>query len=333
MTGASMNDSLQIYPVRELHSLTVFSNGINFDLTFIEEAVFLLMRDKQGDNLYRDFCDEKERIYQQDISNEERDKAFKLLYEKYFCRLGLEDFFKNICKDFSHLHKPEIRVVVKRVWNKKHEEAELYVQPSASPRGEPHQKTVYLGILVRRVLDLAFLESFLRHELTRISDMLSFNFQYSPHPVLGGKNGIEDNLIRERFRLLWDFYIDARLRGKGFKTNKSYEEQKKEFERKFFFLTPLEREQILTKIRGCEGLMQIDLLSWAGDPRSVKILGEGGLRCPLCDFTSYDSVKNWTIEAVSIADRVKNDYPDWDPSQGICPQCFDIYGGKFSAKP
>lgn len=297
---------------------------IDFDSTFIEEAIFLFMRTKQGDKLYRDFCNEKEEIYQKDTSNNERDNAFKLLYGKYFLSLGLEDFFNNICKDFPYLYKPEIRGVVKRVWNKKHEEAELYVHP--------HQKTVYLGILVRRILDLAFLESFLRHELMRISDMLSFDFQYLPHPMLGGKNEIEDNLIRERFRLLWDFYIDARLRGKGFETNKSFEEQKDEFERKFFFLAALEREQIFYKIQGCESLMQIDLLSWAGDPRSIKVLGEGGLRCPLCNFTSFDSVKNWTIEIMHIADRVKNDYPDWDPSQGICPQCFDIYSGKLSAK-
>ena len=281
------------------------------------------MRAKQEDKLFRDFCNEKEGIYQQDISNEERDKAFKVLYEKYFCGLGLEDFFKNICKDFPHLYKPEIRIVVKRVWDKKHEEAELYVQP--------HQKTVYLGILVRRILDLAFLESFLRHELMRISDMLSFDFQYTPHPVLGGKNEIEDNLIRERFRLLWDSYIDARSRGKGFKTNTSYEAQNREFDKKFFFLSPLEREQILSKIQGCESLMQIDLLSWAGDPRSIKVLGEGGLRCPLCDFASFDPIKHWDAKTLSVANEIKKDYPYWEPSQGICPQCFDLYGLRIKA--
>lgn len=308
MTGASMNDPLQI----------------NFDPTFIEEAVFLLMRDGQGDNLFRDFCKEKEEIYQKDTAGDERDKAFKLFYGKYFCNLGLEDFFKNICEDFPHIYKPEVRVVVKRVWNRKHEEAELYVQPQ--------QKTVYLGILVRRILDLAFLESFLRHELMRISDMLSFDFQYSPHPVLGGKNEIEDNLIRERFRLLWDLYIDARLRGKGFKTIKSYEEQKKEFARIFFFLTQLEREKILSKIQGCESLMQIDLLSWAGDPRSIKVLGKGGLRCPLCDFTSFNPIKHWDAETLPVVNEIKKDYPHWEPSQGICPQCFDLYGLKIKAE-
>src|SRR3989338_28913 len=223
---------------------------INFDLTFIEEAVFLLMRAKQEDKLFRDFCNEKEGIYQQDISNEERDKAFKVLYEKYFCGLGLEDFFKNICKDFPHLYKPEIRIVVKRVWDKKHEEAELYVQP--------HQKTVYLGILVRRILDLAFLESFLRHELMRISDMLSFDFQYSPHPILGGKGEMEDNLIRERFRLLWDLYIDARLRKKGWTTARSAQQENEEFMKKFFFLNSSAQAKIMVKLRGCENLTQID---------------------------------------------------------------------------
>ena len=77
-----MNDSLQI----------------NFDPTFIEEAVFLLMRAKQGDKFYRDFCNEKEKIYQNDTSNDERDNAFKVLYGKYFCDLGLEDFLKKSSK-------------------------------------------------------------------------------------------------------------------------------------------------------------------------------------------------------------------------------------------
>src|SRR3989338_1153374 len=297
---------------------------INFDLTFIEEAVFLSMRTKQGDKPYRDFCNEKEKIYQKDVSGDERDKAFKLLYDRYFCSLGLEDFFKNICKDFPLLSQPEIRVVVKRVWNRKHEEAELYVQP--------HQKTVYLGILVRRVLDLTFLESFLRHELVRISDMLAQDFQYSPHPDLGGKNEIENNLIRERFRLLWDFYIDARLKRRGFPTSKPYEKQKEEFERRFFFLAVPELEQILYKLEGCESLMQIDLLSWAGDPRSLKVLGEGGLRCPLCGFTSFGPVKQWDAQTFPVVNVIKKDYPLWEPSQGICPQCFDLYSLRIKAE-
>ena len=297
---------------------------INFDPTFIEETVFLLIRTKQGDNLYKNFFDEKDTIYQQDTSGDERDNAFKQFYKGYFFSLGLEDFFRNICQDFPHLYTPGIRVVVKRVWNRKQEEAELYVQP--------HQKTVYLGILAHRMMDLTFLESFLRHELMRISDMLGSDFQYSPHPVLGGKNEIENSLIRERFRLLWDFYIDARLRGKGFKTIRAYEEQKKEFERKFFFLAPLEREEILRKIQGRESLTQMDLLNWAGDFRSIKVLGEGGLRCPLCDFTSFNSIKRWGAETLPVVREIQKDYPHWEPSQGACPQCFDLYGLQIKAE-
>lgn len=297
---------------------------INFDSTFIEEAVFLSMRTRQADKRYRDFCSEKEDIYQKIVSGDERDKAFKLLYERYFCNLGLEDFFKNICRDFPHLFQPEIRVVVKRVWNRKHEEAELYVQP--------HQKTVYLGILVRRMTDLIFLESFLRHELMRISDMLALDFQYSPHPALGGKNEIENNLIRDRFRLLWDLYIDARLIRKGFKTVKPYEKQKEEFRRKFFFLAGPELEQMLYKLESCESLIQIDLLSWAGDPRSTKVLGEGGLRCPLCDFTSFDPIEKWDAGTDYVVSEIRKDYPFWEPSQGICPQCFDLYGLRVKAE-
>jgi len=290
---------------------------IDFDPTFIEEAVFLSMKTKQEDKPYRDFCNKKEEIYQKDVSRDDRDEAFNLFYDGYFHNLGLCDFFKNICKDFSHLSEPEIRIVIKRVWCRKHEDVELYVQPG--------QKTVYLGILARRITDLTFLETFLRHELMRISDMLSPDFQYSPHRVLGGMNEIENNLIRERFCLLWDYYIDSRLKKRGHQVFKSFEKQKEEFENKFFFLAMPESKQILEKLEGCENLLQIDLLSWADDPRGKKILGEGGLRCPLCNFTSFNSVKKWDAETAHIIKEIRKDYPQWEPSKGICPQCFDLY--------
>ena len=79
---------------------------INFDPAFIEETVFLLMRAKQGDALYRDFCTQKEEIYQKDVSGDERDNAFKLLYEKYFCGLDLDDFFKKSSRPRSQKYFP-----------------------------------------------------------------------------------------------------------------------------------------------------------------------------------------------------------------------------------
>ena len=94
----------------------------------------------------------------------------------------------------------------------------------------------------------------------------------------------------------------------------------------------MERKPILCKVQGCESLRQVDLLDWAGDPRSVKVLGEGGLRCPLCDFTSFDPVEHWGDETVAVVSEIKKDYPLWEPKQGICPQCFDLYGLRVKAE-
>jgi hypothetical protein len=71
--------------------------------------------------------------------------------------------------------------------------------------------------------------------------------------------------------------------------------------------------------------MHIDLVGWAQDARSIKTLGEGGLRCPLCDFTCYEPIKNWSSEMSVVADEIKKDHPQWTPESGICPQCFDLY--------
>ncbi len=59
--------------------------------------------------------------------------------------------------------------------------------------------------------------------------------------------------------------------------------------------------------------------------RGLTTLGEGGLRCPVCDFTSHDFIRICKDENMFSADEVKKHHPNWDPSQGLCPQCFKLY--------
>lgn len=191
--------------------------NIQFDPLFVEEAVFVYIKScmRTEKALISNFHNEREEIYNKEITAEERNRSFKNFYENYFEKAGLKERFEKMILEFPLLLRPDVLVFVKRVWTKKEEQVELFSQ-----RG---QKTIYIGLQVIRVLDTFFLETFLRHELMRMSDMLDPNFQYDPHIFLGGKTELEDNLIRDRFRILWDRDIHARLL-KGFLSAKNTQE-------------------------------------------------------------------------------------------------------------
>jgi hypothetical protein len=299
---------------------------IEFDPSFVEEAVFLAVKynEKEGnESIIRNFHNEREKIYQR-LTDEDRNASFQQLYNEYFNKLEIKDIFEKIVRDFPLLHQPNISLFIKKVWSKKEEDTELYVDGDL--------KTVYIALMANRILQPLCIQAVLRHDLLRISDMLDPRFQYNPFIHLDGKHELENNLIKDRFRILWDMSIDARLREKGYPTIKSREEQKKVFEKTFFFLNENERKFIYFKLVGCDSLMHIDLLNWAQDARSVKTLGEGGVRCPLCDFTCYDPIKNWSQEALVVANEVKKDHPQWSLELGLCPQCYDFYSCKVKAE-
>jgi hypothetical protein len=229
---------------------------LKFDSSFVEEAVFLTVKGKgASDRFVKTFHRDRERMYQTQLPAQERDRQFMAFYETHFHELGLRQIFEQLILEFPRVCQPAILVFMKRVWSKQEEEVELYVQ------GE--LKTVYIGLQVTRICDREFLKKFLTHELTRVSDMLDPRFQYSPFPDLGGASEIEDNLVRERFRILWDIYIKGRLRKKGYSSEDSEEDQMSILKRGFPFWDEKRRGQISAQVRGGENFRQRDLLELA----------------------------------------------------------------------
>lgn len=299
---------------------------IIYESFFVEEAVFLASKyniNELKSAIIQEFHKARENIYLNTMT-EERNFSFERLYNEYFNKFRINETFENAVLGFPLLHQPDVTLFVKKVWCKKEEDTELFVDGKV--------KTVCIALMANRILQPFSIQAGLRHDLLRISDMLDPKFQYTPHISLAGKNELEDNLIKDRFRILWDIYIDARLRKGGYSVMKTVEEQKLKYRKAFFFLKESEQEYVYSKLDGCENLMQIDLINWAQDARSIKMLGEGGLRCPLCEFTSFDLVIKRPKELLCVLDEIKNDHPCWVPEQGVCPQCFDLYNCRIKAK-
>lgn len=230
---------------------------IQFDPDFIEEAVFLYAgKEAASSALTKSFHEARERLYAEPFG-ERREQAFRIFYEEYFARFGLRAIFENILAEFPLLSGLDMLIYIKKVAGRKREESELYVNGQA--------KTVYIGLQAIRILERGFLESFLRFELMHICDMLDEVFHYSPYPLFLKEGGVVENEnIKNRFRLLWDIYVDSRLVRRGHRPFVHEDARQKEFKKVFFSMNEQQQGAAFCKVRDTEGLSQADLLGLAG---------------------------------------------------------------------
>lgn len=293
---------------------------IHFDPLFVEEAVFLTVRQMEETGrkeLAKSYYAALDQIYCQNLPSDVHERVLKDYYIELFSKTGLSDFFEEIAAEFDFYDDPRLYIFFKRVYTTEQEGAQLYQDGSL--------KRIFVGIQAARVLDLPVLGAFLRHELLHMADILDPHFQYSPNPVLGGESEMEDHLIRDRFRLLWDIYVDARLRRKGFLAIASEDRQKQDFQKAFRLWDQEKRKEIWQDLMSRKTYTQAELLGLCRDERLTRMIGEGGFRCPLCHFPSYDPMDTESEEFNLTAAEVKRAHPHWQPSQGICLQCFELF--------
>lgn len=296
---------------------------IELDPAFVEEAVFLTLKREEkagGEGLVKTFHDGKNQIYEV-VSGETREESFRKFYKVWFSKLGLGVIFERIVGEFPLLAGSEILVFVKRVFRQKDEGSELYVEDFA--------KTVLIGLQVIRILDKPFLEAILRQELVHVSDMLDPEFQYSPDPIFGGTCETENDLIRDRFAVLWNLYVSSRIQRKGFQSLVSRGRQKLDFDKTFSFWSEKKRNQVFEDLLNRDQWTHPELLRLARHRDQTRISDRGWFRCPLCSFSSYESVDCRVREAAAVVKRIEQDREDWEPERGVCQQCFAIYRSKL----
>lgn len=292
---------------------------IRFEPYFVEEAVFLRIQaaEKLGQkDSVRLFHEERARLYET-VSKAEQESKFRTFYLKHFHSLEIEKIFTDVIREFPLLQSSDLQVLVKSTFRKNQEAADLFVDP-------PVLRLV-INIRVPQILNPSYVGRFLRHELLHVSDMLDPAFHYSPKPELGGVGGVENNLIRERFRLLWDLYVSSRLIQSDHEPLIPLIDLKQNFERSFAYLDDARKAEIIAEFVGQKKWTQAGLVRLARNDRVNKSLGKGGLRCPLCHFTSYENVRVWTPEQAPVIYEVRKDFPGWKSREGLCTQCYDLY--------
>lgn len=233
---------------------------IEYDPGLVEHAVFLAIR--ADSDLERKLHEILDPCY--DIEDEEhRNSAFERTYAAWFGRLELDRLITDLISERPLIAEHVDKCVIREAARKRDEYAELFVQPDASPDGSV-SRTLLIQICPESLVQSTRLVPYLRREFLHVADMLDEGFGYVP--VIDGGAVATQNLIRDRFRVLWDTYVEGRLIRQGKVTPNHKERLRSQFERAFTVGGSKPQSSLFDRIVGLERVTHGQLLEWARDP-------------------------------------------------------------------
>ncbi len=296
----------------------------------VEEAVFLALMNHPDAERF-----ERERVRLYELKDAEaRDLAFQDFHWKWFSDLGLDDPIVKAVGEQPILESSVKHCLAAQAPGKREESAELFVSHDEKLSAE-ERRTVSIFLRPESLLDPSALLTFLRHELTHITDMLDPAFGYEPAlpPAEGGPT--HDRLLKDRYRCLWDATIDGRMVRRGWGAAQLRAERFDEF-RSLFPMFGEESESLFSRFFDQEPHTHAELVALILEPRALTGVSEAphpGGRCPLCGFPTFAFEPAPESLPANVVDRIARDFPRWRPSHGLCRQCADLYrAGELSLR-
>jgi hypothetical protein len=208
---------------------------IDCDPQLIESAVFASVRGTTAEQAYQSARE----VCYLETDPEYRDRAFAALNEEWFARLRLaRPVFDALAERPAVIHGTS-RCVLAPGMRRQDESAELYGHMKAgSARGDDTKPVLVLRLRPESFNSPAHILALLRHELLHIADMLDPGFGYDASPSQFYDDTGVPTAIRDRYRVLWDVHIDARLYREGRAAHEVRTRRFSEFSRGFVMLGP-----------------------------------------------------------------------------------------------
>lgn len=232
---------------------------LEYDPRLVEEAVFLEVRRREaaGDRrLAEEFHRKTEPLYGRTWEHDDaRDLAFRDVHAEFFHRLGFDEFIQEVLGRFPLLCRNVEQLAILKAIARRDESSELFVR--AEDAGSPRPRHA-AAIRIRAVAfaELEALETWLAREFYHLEDMVDPDFGYRPSLEMSDLTPARENLVRDRYRVLWDAWIETRLGGVGPTVVQG-------IERVFRSSAPEHRAQILDTVRSAKRLSHAELLRLA----------------------------------------------------------------------
>jgi hypothetical protein len=314
------------------------SDVAEYEPALIEEAVLAALRGHQAE---RAFHRERDRLYEVKDA-EAREEGFRELHTRWFERLCLGRGIQQALAEQPSIAAATQGCRVARARSRHEEGAELFVRPAGVVPGEPVRRWVVIRLRATALCAADRALQFFRHELFHIADMLDPRFGYERHLPPAPAGPAHEALQRDRYRILWDTLIDGRLVHLGLAPNSLRAERLRDFVRTFPMLGPALEEAFVRLFDGA-ACTHADLVAFATHPAEAAAGAQGtppsgsdlaspmapgphpGERCSICGFPTYAFVPDPLALPREVQATIQKDFPAWDPGQGLCLQCADLY--------
>lgn len=308
---------------------------LEFDPALIEEVIFgeLKAREGKGDfSLTLEYHSCVDPVYE-NFPSEERPSQFRKIEWDFFKKLNIPKAIKEIFDEFPELEGRAAGGVIARAVNPFDEGSYL----TKGMNQEVGLKRIVVKLLPDRFLDIPYLRKLVRHELMHASDMLSESYGYRDERL--GGNPMEESIVKERYSVFWDIYIDSRLIRKEKETISDKDGRYLEFESLYKKIPDEVKRAIFDVLWQDESFTHDKILLLSKDANEVIKISDGltivpsykrkktispGAQCPLCQFRTYHWAENVEQDAYLVG-AIKKDFPDWEPEDGVCGQCVESY--------
>jgi hypothetical protein len=283
---------------------------VKIDPGLVEESV-LLAAEASSPLIRRRYRRERNAVYEI-ADTEKREAAFMELDARWFARLGLGLTLWKLLREFDSVLGRISRCVVLRADRSRDEGADLHESRGAMP-------TLAVKLTPGSLLQFDRILPLLRSELLHVEDMLDPAFGYERDLPAFGVDPVYENIVRDRYRVLWNASADGRLAARGLLAPGGEARRRREFLAAFSMLGP-EAEAYFERFFLGPRPSHEELLSFAGN-----VEGRASGRCSLCRFPSARLRGEEEPLDASVEEAIRRDFPEFRPSQGICPQCADLY--------
>ncbi len=312
------------------------------DPRLTEESVFLALLKNAPDPRaelarYHRLADE---IYK--ISDSElREMEFQKLHRDVFSRLRLNEHIESAADYFPDLKIRLARLVLVYSERRKDEDAELFHHVVDG-------WSLVFRVRAETLIDPRAFRRIALHEMSHASDMLSPEFGYVRSTGDTQHNAQQRDMVRDRFRCLWDICIDGRLNRENEQPLQRREGHELNFLRHFgvskltqtlFFR--LWAVQVPAKPTGMSLMMAAGapeaLCALAGVevavPAQMADIRSFTAMCPLCQCPTTDWVRDNTLIPNDVILSIHAKFPDWTSSEPICRQCEEMFQASLSVVP
>lgn len=236
---------------------------LEIEPTLVEQAVFLAVR---GDGaLSRKLHRITDPLYALP-AGPRRDEQFRRACLSFFQKLGLDGLVTTSIAERPVIGRSVGRCVVREAAGTKEESAELFVGRSAAAPG-PRDRTLIIQLTPCTLLDSHRALPLLRRELLHVADMLDDDFDYRRESIDGLPP--RQNLVRDRYRVLWDIYVEGRLTREGRGEEAWADRLRSAFSRTFREQGREPDGRAFDAVFSATNLTHGQLLEWAGSPASL----------------------------------------------------------------